>query len=82
MVRTDVVVPLLQLGIPGGPELLVIPLVLVLNLVFIVGFVGGIGYFVLRVRSGGSVNERLDRIERKVGKLEAQVEHMQQEREE
>ena len=74
--------PLLQFGIPGGAELLVIPIILALNLVLAVGFVGGIGYFLLRIRSDGSVGERLARIERKIGKLEAQVEHMQAEREE
>lgn len=74
--------PLLQFGIPGGAELLVIPIILALNLVLVVGFLGGIGYFRLRIRSDGSVDERLARIERKVGRLEAQVEHMQAEREE
>jgi len=69
----------LQMGVPGGPELLVIALALVLNLVVLVGFLGGLGYFILRIRSGGSVDERLDRIERKIGRLEAQVEHLQEE---
>jgi len=69
----------LQMGVPGGPELLVIALALVLNLVVLVGFLGGLGYFLLRIRSGGSVDERLDRIERKIGRLEAQVEHLQEE---
>jgi len=69
----------LQFGVPGGPELLVIALALLLNLVVLVGFLGGLGYFVLRIRSGGSVDERLGRIERKIGRLEAQVEHLQDE---
>jgi hypothetical protein len=69
----------LQMGVPGGPELIVIVLALFVNLVVLVGFLGGLGYFVLRIRSGGSVDERLDRIERKIGRLEAQVEHLQDE---
>jgi hypothetical protein len=69
----------LQMGVPGGPELIVIVLALFVNLVVLVGFLGGLGYFVLRIRSGGSVDERLDRIERKIGRLEAQVEHLQEE---
>ncbi|MFC7176063.1 hypothetical protein [Halosegnis marinus] len=68
----------LQFGIPGGPEILVIGVVLLLNLVVIAGFLGGVGYFVLRIRSGGSVDERLDRIERKIGRLEAEVEHLRE----
>ncbi|WP_390184784.1 hypothetical protein [Haladaptatus pallidirubidus] len=43
------------------------------------GVLGGLGYFILRVRSGGSVDERLDRMERKIGRLEAHVEHLQDE---
>ena len=74
--------PLLQFGIPGRAELLVIPIVLALNLVLVVGFLGGLGYFLLRIRSDGSVDERLARIEQRIGRLEAQVEHMQREREE
>jgi hypothetical protein len=60
--------------LPGGPELAILILSLVTSLAVAVGFVGGIEYFYLRVRSGGSVAERLGRIERKVGRLEAQVE--------
>lgn len=67
------------MGVPGGPELLVIALALVLKLVVLVGFLGGLGYFLLRLRSGGSLGERLERIERKIGRLEAQVEHVQEE---
>ena len=48
------------------------------TLVVLIGFLGGLGYVLLRVRSGGSVSERLDRIERKVGRLEAQLEHLQE----
>jgi hypothetical protein len=66
------------MGLPGGPEILIILLALVLNLLVLVGFLGGLGYFLLRIRSGGSVDERLDRIERKIGRLEAQVEHLQE----
>jgi hypothetical protein len=62
--------------LPGGLELLVLSFVLVLNLLVIVAFLGGLGYFLLRIRSGGRVDERLDRIERKIGRLEAQVERL------
>jgi len=65
-------------GIPGGPELVVVALALVLNLVLLVAVLGGLGYFYLRIKSGGSVDERLDRIERKIGRLEAQVEELQE----
>ena len=68
-------------GIPGGPELVILALALVLNLVVLAGVVGGLGYFYLRIQSGGSVDERLDRIERKVGRLEAQVEALQEDAE-
>lgn len=67
---------MVPLQLPGGPELVVLALVLLLNALLLVGFLGGLGYVVLRVRSGGSVDERLDRIERKVGRLEAQVERL------
>ena len=63
--------------LPGGPELAILALSLVTSLVVAVGFVGGVSYFSLRVRSGGSVAERLGRIERKVGRLEAQVEALE-----
>lgn len=62
------------LRIPGAPELIVI--VLVATLLVLVAIVGGFGYFLLRVRSGGSVDERLDRIERKIGRLEPPVEYL------
>lgn len=64
-------------ALPGGIEILLLVLVLAFYLLMIVAFLGGLGYFLLRIRSGGSVDERLDRIERKVGRLEAQVEHLQ-----
>ena len=68
---------MVSLQIPGGPELLVLVIALGLNLLVLVGFLGGLGYFLLRIRSGGSVSDRLDRIERKIGRLEAQVEQLQ-----
>jgi len=68
---------MLPLQIPGGPELLVLVIALGLNLLVLVGVLGGLGYFLLRIRSGGSVSDRLDRIERKIGRLEAQVEQLQ-----
>lgn len=67
---------MVPLQVPGGPELLVGVLVLLLNVVVLFALLGGLGYFLLRVRSGGSVDERLDRIERKVGGLEARVEDL------
>ncbi|MFB6170065.1 MAG: hypothetical protein ABEJ06_02855 [Haloarculaceae archaeon] len=70
---------MLPLQVPGGPELVVIAITLVVNLLVLVAALGGLGYFLLRIRSGGSVDERLDRIERKIGRLEAQVEHLQEE---
>ena len=65
-------------GIPGGPELVILALALVLNLVVLAAVVGGLGYFYLRIQSGGSVDERLDRIERKIGRLEARVDDLQE----
>jgi uncharacterized membrane protein len=73
---------MVPLQIPGGPELLIIVIALVLNLLILVAILGGFGYFLLRIRSGGSVGERLDRIERKIGRLEAQVEHLQDDKSE
>lgn len=70
---------MLPLQVPGGPELLVIAVALIINVFALVAILGGVGYFLLRIRSGGSVDERLDRIERKVGRLEAQVEHLREE---
>jgi len=67
------------LQIPGGSELIVLLVVLAVNVVVLAGVVGGIGYFVLRLRSGGNVSDRLARIERKIGRLEAQVEHLEAE---
>jgi len=68
---------MVPLQIPGGPEILVLVIALGLNLLVLIGFLGGLGYFLLRIRSGGSVSDRLDRIERKIGRLEAQVEQLQ-----
>ena len=69
---------MIPLQVPGGVELVVIAIALLLNVLLILAILGGISYFVLRIRSGGSVDERLDRIERKIGRLEAQVEHLQE----
>ncbi|MFB6156859.1 MAG: hypothetical protein ABEJ34_03345 [Haloferacaceae archaeon] len=68
---------MVPLQLPGAPELLVLLLVLLVNVVVLVGVLGGLGYFFLRIRSGGSVDERFERIERKVGRLEAQTEHLE-----
>ena len=70
---------MIPLQIPGGSELIVLLVVLAVNVVVLAGVVGGIGYFVLRLRSGGNVSDRLARIERKIGRLEAQVEHLEAE---
>jgi hypothetical protein len=64
---------------PGGPEIVVVVLALALNLLLLVGLLGGLGYFLLRIRSGGSVADRLGRIERAVGRLEARVERLETE---
>lgn len=65
-----------------GFELVFIALMLVVSAAILFGVLGGLGYFILRVRSGGSVDERLDRMERMIGRLEAHVEHPQDERDE
>jgi len=64
------------LQVPGGPELVLIALNLVILVAVLVGVLGGIGFFFLRMRSGGDVEERLERTERKVGALEARVEDL------
>jgi len=69
---------MVPLQLPGGPEAIIVAVALVLNLLVLLAVLGGFGYFLLRIRSGGSVSERLDRIERKIGRLEAQVEHLQE----
>ncbi len=69
----------MPLGIPGGPEIVVILLALAFNVLLLVGLLGGLGYFLLRIRSGGSVADRLGRIERAVGRLEARVERVETE---
>ena len=69
---------MLLLQLPGGPELILVVLAIGLNLFVLIGVLGGLGYFLLRIRSGGSVSERLGRIERKIGRLEAQVEQLQE----
>lgn len=73
---------MVPLQVPGGPELIILIVALALNLVVLVGVLGGLGYFLLRIRSGGSVSDRLDRIERKIGGLEAQVERLQDDHDE
>jgi hypothetical protein len=64
----------------GGLELIVVIFNIILYACALFAVLGGFGYFLLRIRSGGSVNERLNRMERKIGRLEAQVEHLQDER--
>jgi len=63
------------LQVPGGPELVLIAPNLVILVAVLVGVLGGIGFLLLRMRSGGDVAERLERTERKVGALEARVEN-------
>jgi hypothetical protein len=74
--HVDSVRTMVLFQIPGGPELLIIAIAIILNLLALVGVLGGFGYFLLRIRSGGSVSERLNRVERKIGRLEAQVEQL------
>ena len=64
------------LQVPGGPELILILLNLLILAAVVLGVLGGIGFFFLRLRSGGDVEERLERIERKAGGLEARVEDL------
>jgi hypothetical protein len=52
---------------PIGPELPIVIMALGLNILVLVGVLGGLGYFLLRIRSGGNVSDRLNRIERKIG---------------
>jgi hypothetical protein len=63
----------------GGLELAVVVFTIIFYLCALFAVLGGFGYFLLRIRSGGSVNERLNRMERKIGRLEAQVEYLQDE---
>lgn len=45
---------MVPLQIPGGPELLLALVIgLGFNLVVLIGVLGGLGYFLLRIRSGG-----------------------------
>jgi hypothetical protein len=60
---------LVPLQVPGGPELVIIAL----NLLLLVAIVGGALYVIDRFRSGSSPDERFSRIEREVGGLEARV---------
>jgi hypothetical protein len=63
------------LQVPSGPELVLIAPNLVILVAVLVGVLGGIGFLLLRMRSGGDVAERLERTERKVGTLKARVEN-------
>lgn len=42
----------------------------VLNVLIIFPLLGGLDYFYLQFQSGGDVDERLDRMERKIGRLD------------
>jgi Tfp pilus assembly protein PilO len=68
------VVPLQS--IPGAPELLIIVLNLVLGVAILLAILGGFYYFVDRTKSGGSMDERFDRVEREVGGVQARVENL------
>jgi hypothetical protein len=63
-------------SIPGGPELFIIVLNLVLGIALLLAILGGFYYFVDRTRSGGSMDERFDRVEREVGGVQARVEDL------
>jgi cell shape-determining protein MreC len=60
------------LQIPGGPELLIIAL----NLLLLVAIVAAALSLVRWIRSGGSTGERFGRVEREVGGLEARVDDL------
>lgn len=64
----------LQFGSPLGVTFAAVTVIL--NLLIIFALLGGLGFFYLRFQSGGDVDERLDRMERKIGRLEAQVEQL------
>jgi len=68
--------------IPVDPELLIIIIAVIQILLVLVGVIGGLNYYLLRARSGGSVSDRLNRIEQKIGRLEAQVEQLQDDKSE
>jgi len=59
-----------QSGIPGGPELLVILVVFPL-------MAGGIALLVKRASGSGGRSERLAEVERRVGRLEARVDRLE-----
>jgi hypothetical protein len=65
----------IQLASPLGVTFAAITVLL--NLLIIFALVGGLGFFYLRFQSGGDVDERLDRMEREIGRLEAQVERLE-----
>ena len=41
-----------------------------LNVLIVFPLLGGLGYFYFRFQSGGAGDERLDRMERKIGRLD------------
>jgi hypothetical protein len=63
-------------SIPGGPELLIIALNLLLTVAVLLAIVGGVYYFVDRTKSGGGMDERFDRVEREVGGVQARVDDL------
>jgi len=65
-------VTLLQLSNLSGAAFVVIAILF--NVLVIFAFLGGLGFFFLRFRSGGNVEERLGRMEREIGRLQAKVE--------
>ena len=69
---------MIPLRVSGGPERLLVALAIALNLVVLIGFLGGRCCVLFRVRLDGSVSERLDRMERHINRLKSQVAHRQE----
>ncbi|WP_276257558.1 hypothetical protein [Haloglomus litoreum] len=67
---------LMPLQVPGGPELLIIALNLLFGIAILLAVIGGFYYFVDRTKSGGSMDERFDRVEREVGGVQARVDDL------
>jgi hypothetical protein len=67
---------LAPLQIPGGPELLIIALNVIFGVAILLAILGGFYYFIDRTKSGGSMDERFDRVEREVGGVQARVDDL------
>lgn len=60
---------MIPLQVPGATELVIIAM----NLLVVLAILAGVVYVLRRVKPRRDVHERLDRIERKLGELEAAV---------